>query len=205
MGLFSRAHLANDGPMYLNTMTEASTMRRTGAKLVMAMAIIMLAQGCVSTPGDTPAVRQLRETLTGDQLAQVCADGGPAADAPDVSVLSAEELDHLCDRNVRRDPNVIVAEELAPYATMMLADAIRQLRPRWMNVRGAPSIEFGGDRRVPVVLDGGAPQDWGILDSLRPDQVQAVRFHSAADATMRWGTGFPNGLIEVTTMRGGGG
>lgn len=194
--------------MYLNTMTEASIMRRTGAKLVMAMAIIMLAQACVSTPGDTPAVRQLRETLTGDQLAQVCADGGPAADAPgasDVSVLSAEELDHLCDRNVRRDPNVIVAEEFVNYSTMMLADAIRQLRPRWMNVRGAPSIEFGGDRRVPVVVDGGAPQDWGILDSLRPDQVQAVRFHSAADATMRWGTGFPNGLIEVTTMRGGGG
>ncbi len=106
---------------------------------------------------------------------------------------------------VRRDPDLIVAEELANYSTMMLADAIRQLRPRWMNVRGAPSLEFGGDRRVPVVVDGGAPQDWGILDSLRPDQVQEVRFHSAADATMRWGTGFPNGLIEVTSMRGGGG
>ena len=106
---------------------------------------------------------------------------------------------------VRRDPELIVAEELANYSTMMLADAIRQLRPRWMNVRGAPSVEFGGDRSVPVVLDGGAPQGWGILESLRPDQVESVRFHSAADATMRWGTGFPNGLIEVSTMRGGGG
>ncbi len=183
-------------------------MRRTGMKLVLAVSLIMLAQACVSTPGDTPAVRELRETLTGDQLAQVCAAGGPVADAPggaEASVLSAEELDHLCDRNVRRDPNVISTQELANYSTMMLADAIRQLRPRWMRVRGAPSVEFGGDRRVPVVLDGGAPQDWAILDSLRPDQVGSVRYHSAADATMRWGTGFPNGLIEVTTMRGGGG
>ena len=106
---------------------------------------------------------------------------------------------------VRRDPDLIVAEELVNYSTMMLADAIRQLRPRWLRVRGAPSIEFGGDRTVAVVLDGGAPQDWSILDSLRPDQVQSVRYHNAADATMRWGTGFPNGLIEVTSMRGGGG
>ena len=182
-------------------------MRRIGIKALLAVLFVMLAQACVSSPGDTPAVRQLRETLTGDQLAQVCAEGGPQADAPggsEAGVLSAEELDHLCDRNVRRDPNVIMAGELANYSTMMLADAIRQLRPRWMNVRGAPSVEFGGDRRVPVVLDGGAPQDWGILDSLRPDQVQSVRYHSAADATMRWGTGFPNGLIEVATMRGGG-
>ena len=182
-------------------------MRRIGLNLAMAVSLIVLAQACVSSPGNTPAVQQLRATLTGDQLEQVCDAGGPVADSPaaaEASALSAEELDHLCDRNVRRDPSVIVAEEFANYSTMMLADAIRQLRPRWMNVRGAPSIEFGGDRRVPVVVDGGAPQDWGILDSLRPNQVQSVRFHSAADATMRWGTGFPNGLIEVVTMRGGG-
>jgi hypothetical protein len=105
---------------------------------------------------------------------------------------------------IRRDPDLIVAEELAEHSTMMLADAIRQLRPRWLRVRGAPSIEFGGNRTVAVVVDGGAPQDWAILDSLRPDQVQSVRYHNASDATMRWGTGFPNGLVEVTTMRGGG-
>ena len=180
-------------------------MRRTGLKLVMAVSLIMLAQAC-ATAGDTEAVRRMRETLTGDQLAQVCAAGGPVNDTPgaaDATVLSPEELARLCSRDVRRDPNLIVAEELADHSTRMLADAIRQLRPRWMRVRGAPSIEFGGDRSVAVVLDGGAPQDWGILDSLRPDQVQSVRYHNAADATMRWGTGYPNGLIEVTSMRGG--
>ena len=130
-------------------------MRRTGMKLVLAVSLIMLAQACVSTPGDTPAVRELRETLTGDQLAQVCAAGGPVADAPggaEASVLSAEELDHLCDRNVRRDPNVIVAEELANYSTMMLADAIRQLRPRWRTCAGAHEDIGRGYRRVPVVV-----------------------------------------------------
>lgn len=105
---------------------------------------------------------------------------------------------------IRRDPDLIVAEELDNYSTMMLADAIRQLRPRWLAVRGAPSIEFGGDRTLGVVLDGGAPQHWSILESLRPDEVSSVRFHNASDATMRWGTGYPNGMLEVTTRGGGG-
>ncbi|MCY4647066.1 MAG: hypothetical protein OXE73_09335 [Gammaproteobacteria bacterium] len=100
----------------------------------------------------------------------------------------------------RRDPDLILAEELADYSTMRLTDAIRQLRPRWMSVRGSAT-----GSAVPVVMDGGVPQDWAILDSLRPDQVQSIRFHSAADATMRWGTGYPNGLIEVLTLRGRGG
>ena len=103
---------------------------------------------------------------------------------------------------VRRDRDLIVAEELANHPTMMLADAIRQLRPRWMNPRDAPAL---AGATVPVVVDGGVPQGWMILDTLRADQVQSVRYHSAGDATMRWGTGFPNGLIEVSTMGSGGG
>ena len=102
---------------------------------------------------------------------------------------------------IRRDPDLIVAEELANHPTMSLLDAIRQLRPRWMNVRGVP--ESG----VPesVVLDGGAPEPATILGALRADQVQSVRYHSPADATMRWGLGFPRGLIEVSTLGSGGG
>ena len=104
---------------------------------------------------------------------------------------------------IRRDRDLIVAEELANHPTMMLADAIRQLRPRWMDPRDLPAL---AGATVPVVVDGGVPQGWMILDTLRADQVQSVRYHSAADATMRWGMGFPNGLIEVSTMgRGGGG
>ena len=51
----------------------------------------------------------------------------------------------------RRDPDLIVSEELAGYSTMMLADAIRQLRPRWMSVRGSAT-----GNTVPVVMDGGS-------------------------------------------------
>ena len=97
---------------------------------------------------------------------------------------------------IRRDPNLIVAEELANHSTMRLLDAIRQLRPSWINVRGVPES---------VVLDGGAPEQATILGALRADQVHSVRYHSPADATMRWGLGFPRGLIEVSTLGSGGG
>ncbi len=101
---------------------------------------------------------------------------------------------------VRRDPDLILADELANYSTMMLGDAIRQLRPRWMNVRGSAM-----GSAVPVIMDGGVPQDWMVLEAIRPNQVHSVRYHNPGDATMRWGTGFPNGLIEVSTLRGRGG
>ncbi|MDE0357310.1 MAG: hypothetical protein OXN92_06155 [Gammaproteobacteria bacterium] len=97
---------------------------------------------------------------------------------------------------IRRDPDLIVAEELANHSTMMLLDAIRQLRPRWINLRSIPQS---------VVVDGGAAQSKAILETLGADQVRWVRFHSPADATMRWGIGFQNGLIEVSTMGSGGG
>ena len=96
---------------------------------------------------------------------------------------------------IRRDPDLIVAEELANHPTMRLLDAIRQLRPNWINVRGVPES---------VVLDGGAPEQATILGALRADQVESVRYHSPADATMRWGLGFPRGLIEVSTLGSGG-
>ena len=59
-------------------------MRLTSPKLVAVLPLILLAQRVSPSPGDTPAVRELRATLTGEQLAQVCAEGGPAADAPGV-------------------------------------------------------------------------------------------------------------------------
>jgi hypothetical protein len=37
------------------------------------------------------------------------------------------------------------------------------------------------------------------LDKVRADQIQQLRFLSASDATMKYGTGHPAGAIEITT------
>jgi len=96
---------------------------------------------------------------------------------------------------IRRDPDLIVAEELADHPTMTLLDAIRQLRPFWLNRSSVPGS---------VVIDGGAPESSIILTTLRADQVQSVRYHSPGDATVRWGLR-SGGLIEISTRGSGGG
>lgn len=92
----------------------------------------------------------------------------------------------------RRDPNLITAEELADLQTVTALDAIRRLRPRWLQPRGGS--------RPQAIVNGSRTND--LEDALRAVQASAVasmRFLSAADATMRFGVGFAGGVIEVTT------
>ncbi len=96
----------------------------------------------------------------------------------------------------RRDPNLISAEELAEYGTYTAMDVIRRLRPRWLRSRGTSS---SGTISPQVIVDGAR---MGSIDSLRSvsvADVQSLRFLSASDATMRFGTNFPGGAIEVTS------
>lgn len=90
----------------------------------------------------------------------------------------------------RRNTNHITAEELAEVSTMSALDAIRRLRPRWMQ---------GNRARAVVVQDGARMGDQGFLANISASSVESMRFMSASDATMQFGTGFPNGAIVVTS------
>jgi len=92
----------------------------------------------------------------------------------------------------RRNANLITAEEMADYAFPTVLDAIRRLRPRWLQPRA-------GSGSPQAILDG---TRLGGLDQLRVIDVAdivSIRFLSASDATTRYGTGFPAGAIEVST------
>lgn len=104
------------------------------------------------------------------------------------------------DGSVRRDPNVITAAELTDLLDRSVYEAISQLRPQWLTTRGNVSLTTS-DNRLPSAIVDGQPNRLDFLESMRPDEVETLRFISAADATMRWGTGYPNGAIEVTTRR----
>lgn len=91
-----------------------------------------------------------------------------------------------------RNPNVIEAEELASIPTLTAMDAIRRLRPRWLQPRGQ-----GG---LPIVFRDGArldrPDD---LRRIQVAEVQRLEYLSPSDATMKYGTNFVGGAIEVTS------
>ena len=88
-----------------------------------------------------------------------------------------------------RDPNLISYQELIPVSAITVYEAIERLRPAWMRRRAGqtPTVFVNGAER------GGLSElrDW------RAEQLQEIRFISAADATSRWGTGYPSGVIEL--------
>ena len=94
----------------------------------------------------------------------------------------------------RSSSNRLVAADMANQQELDLHQAIRQLRGRWLTSRGR------GTPRVHV--DGGARQG-GVqeLQNIRVSEVQEVEFMGAADATLRFGTGYEAGAILVTTRR----
>ncbi len=93
----------------------------------------------------------------------------------------------------RRDSNLITAEELSGLTVSSAYEAVRQLRPAWLQPRGRSPLPavFRNNSRW-----GGDPSS---LESIRIDSVSEMRFLSASDATTRYGTGFTGGVILVVT------
>ncbi len=92
----------------------------------------------------------------------------------------------------RRDRNLITSEELTEVSEVDTAfDAIRRLRPSWLRGRGTSSVR--------VFIDGVQAGSAGVLRDYRVDVIRECRFISPADATLRFGTGYGGGVIEVLT------
>ena len=103
-----------------------------------------------------------------------------------------------------RQRNLITLEELEPFQQPTAFDAVQQLRPRWLQSRGAVDVRGSGQVYPRVAVDG---MPWGDMDQLRAISVhiiQEIRFLSSADATTRYGTGYAAGVIEIRTKAGRG-
>jgi hypothetical protein len=96
----------------------------------------------------------------------------------------------------------IPREELESLNHLSTFDAIRVLRPRWLQPRGNISIRdaAGAPPVLPVVIvDGARFGEFEDLKNLTVQDVESIRFISGRDATTRYGTGYGGGVIEVTT------
>ena len=96
---------------------------------------------------------------------------------------------------------LISLEEIQGQPTMSAFEIVSRFRPNW--VRGH-SVSFRSDtgRNYPAVFVDGRP--FGDIESLNQfgtEVIQELRFISASDATTRFGTGYPAGIIEVVTRR----
>ena len=81
-----------------------------------------------------------------------------------------------------RDRNLIAFEELQEFQALDLMEAIRRLRPRWLQPRsGTPA----GQDFPTVIVNDSRFGDMNSLTRLRVSTVQEVRFMRPRDATTR--------------------
>lgn len=96
----------------------------------------------------------------------------------------------------------ITREDLETVSAETAMEVVSLMRPRWLRARPARTIN-DPEPVVGVVIDG---RPRGTLDDLaqvRREIIERITFMSAADATIRYGTGFTGGAIVVTTRAAG--
>lgn len=124
-------------------------------------------------------------TLTTLAVLAACASGsGGAAPASETA---------------RPSSDVLTAEEIQKSTASDAYEAVRLLRSAWLRRRGVatPRDPRGGE--IVVYVNGVRMGGVGSLSTIRVEQVIELRYLSASDATMRYGTGHPAGAIEVRT------
>jgi len=130
------------------------------------------------TPSRSPALyRTLVAALALSAVVTGCASGGAGGDG-----------------TPRASRDRIVAEELAPLQQLNAFEVVQRLRPAWLRIRAG---------NLPAVVLDGTPLEGGTetLRTYRVGEIRELRYLSPADATMRFGTGYPAGAILIITGR----
>ena len=117
-----------------------------------------------------------------------------------------QEPQRTTDSSTRRDANLITADELIEVSDRSVFEAIQILRPGWLRKSGfaqeLPGLIIDNQRYTSTCPRGpacNAVDEFGILQTMRPDEVETLTLLSASDASTRWGTGYPVGAIVVRT------
>jgi hypothetical protein len=132
-------------------------------------------------------------------LISVIALSGCASASSGTSTTTTAAQQGAGPRPARRDANVISAEELANSPQGDLYSAIQQLRPAFLQMRGATTLGIAsGPEVIQVYVDGILVGDTSVLKQYQARDIKEVRKLSAADATQKYGTNHSQGAILVT-------
>ncbi|MGH7568442.1 MAG: TonB-dependent receptor plug domain-containing protein [Gemmatimonadales bacterium] len=95
--------------------------------------------------------------------------------------------------------DVITQSEIQNANVATAYDVVARLRGHWLRRRGAVSIQEPNAGEVVVFVNevrtGGAE----VLRGIRTDETREIRYLNGPDATIRYGTGFGGGVIQVFT------
>lgn len=96
----------------------------------------------------------------------------------------------------RRD--VLDREEISRGQWANAYEAIRGLRPQWLRVRGRDTIN-GDPGTVQILLDDVRLGGMESLRTLPVSGIAYIQFLDGITASQRWGTGYGNGAIFIST------
>jgi hypothetical protein len=97
---------------------------------------------------------------------------------------------------IRRD--IISREEMNKTQWANAYDLVRNLRPQWLRVRGRDTIN-GEPGEIQVVLDDVRLGATDVLRTIPVSGIAYLQWVEGISASQRWGTGFGNGAILVST------
>ncbi|HEX5409640.1 MAG TPA: hypothetical protein VFW89_07730 [Gemmatimonadaceae bacterium] len=98
-----------------------------------------------------------------------------------------------------RGTGPITQKELTPFAGWDTYQAIKLLRPQFLQNRGATSIELDSPTQPEVAIDGIM---YGRLESLAQlpvSEVEMITLLNVGDAVIKYGPGHPAGVIDIVT------
>ncbi len=138
-----------------------------------------------------------RTLLVGAALAGAgaCASSGTAGQAgePQTTAVSSPAP------RQRKDPNVITEAELASRSSLTARQAIEQLRPQFLRVRGTTTLGNAQTSDVIwVYFEGTRMGTVEVLNNIGVQEIREIRYLSPSEATNRYGTGHVQGAIVVT-------
>lgn len=100
-------------------------------------------------------------------------------------------------------PDEIVRSEILARATTDLTAMalIRRLRPGWLRTRGRNTFGDTSAMYPVVYIDEIRHGGLSTLNQIPSSEILRIEFFNTGDATTRWGTGHPSGVINIETGR----
>jgi hypothetical protein len=101
----------------------------------------------------------------------------------------------------RADRYLISQEQIQAQPAGTAMDIVERLQRDWLTGRSATLSTNTGRSYPHVFVDGRPYGPVDVLLSLGTETIDHIRFIPPSDATTRYGTGYPAGIIEVVTKR----
>jgi hypothetical protein len=100
---------------------------------------------------------------------------------------------------VVRGTGPITEKELTPFAGWDTYQAVKLLRPQFLQNRGATSIVLDSPTQPEVAIDGVMYGRVESLAQLPVSEVATITLLNVGDAVIKYGPGHPAGVIDIVT------